>query len=74
MGYTSENTVDIAMKYYSPMSCAIRLTGLLYIHNIRLASIRMSIRLIRSAMRGANGKEAAKSWRKHSKYIRNKQK
>ena len=46
---------------YLPMSCAMTVTGRLYIHNRRLASTRMSIREMTMAISGASGNDAANS-------------
>jgi hypothetical protein len=45
-----------------PISSAIVAKGLLYHHNILLASILMSTKFVRRANNGANGSDAANNW------------
>lgn len=56
------------------MSCLIYAIGRLLLQSILLASIRISIRFNRIAIKGANGKEAANSynWKTFSNMSNNK--
>lgn len=55
-------------KIHQPMSSALKATGRLFVHNNLLASTFMSIAFVSSAISGASGNAAAKSWKKKQRH------